>query len=72
MAFAIVAAKLGYKIDGKEPVVSGIVQDIDWLQWARSQFSKMQILSAYPLKSAEVNFTLMCINMHSRHNSESF
>jgi hypothetical protein len=58
MAFVIVAAKLGYRIDGKEPVLSGIEQDVEWLEWARSHFSTMQILSAYPLKSAEVNITL--------------
>ncbi|KAL4546410.1 hypothetical protein Ndes2526B_g01633 [Nannochloris sp. 'desiccata'] len=54
MAFVVTAVKFGYRMDGKEPVLSGIAQDIHWLQWARSHFSKMQVLSAYPLKSSEV------------------
>ena len=58
MAFIIIAAKLACKLDGKEPVLTDVVNDIEWFQWSRSHFSKMQILSAYPLKSAEVNLNL--------------
>jgi hypothetical protein len=54
MAFIVAAAKLAYKLDGKEPILSDVASTVDWLQWARSHFSEMQLLSAYPLKSAEV------------------
>lgn len=59
MTFIITAAKLACKLDGKEPVLTDVVNDIEWFQWSRSHFSNMQILSAYPLKSAEVKLKLL-------------
>lgn len=61
IAFIVLAAKLAIGCD-QEAVLELFKRQyqVDWLEWAQTQFSNAHILSAYPLQSAEVRKTAYC------------
>lgn len=54
MSFAVLAAKLTCRMDGRGPVVKSSAHDVEWMEWAHSQFGSTQGLTAFPLESADV------------------